>query len=163
MVVSCFTCSGNKLFSLAAARSWFILLSAGLIISSFTAQRGDALLAQRWCWQQSWLWITCCVHRGTSLLLRSGRWAMRKRLVRGWHTAVHMTTGPKLARGRGTRHSESCSGGHPEINHGGQILFKKNWNLLVLSEGANFPWCCSWKLRKSRAFRSQLTVVKGQV
>lgn len=89
--------------------------------------------------------------------------SVRKRLVRGWHTAVHMTTGPKLARGRGTRPSESCSGGHPEINHGGQILLKKTWNLLVLSEGANFPWCCSWKLRKSRAFRSQLTVVKGQV
>lgn len=73
----------------------------------------DTLLALwksqwHWCSQLPWLWVTCFAHIGTSLLLQSDQWAMRKRLVRAWHTAAHMTAEPKVARWRGTSVMNHC-------------------------------------------------------
>lgn len=56
-----------------------------------------------------WPWVTCFIHRGTSLLLWSHQQAMRRELVRVWHTAAHTTAEAKCGSPERNKHNESQS------------------------------------------------------
>lgn len=109
--------------------------------------------SQQRCRHQRWPWVTCSVHRGASLLLRSDQRAMRRRLVRAWHTAAHMTAGAKRGSLKRNKHDDSESGRRPEVNWW-WVTSLRSWNILVLSETIGFPGCsltvcCSRKEKES--------------
>ncbi len=119
------------------------LSNTGLIISSVTTPAKRRTFSsqkskQLWCWRQPWPWVTCSVHKGTSLLLWSDQRAMRRRLVRVWHTAAHMTAEAKRGSLKRNKHNESQSGWQPEVSWW-QVISFKGWNILVSSERGGFP------------------------